>query len=397
MIKSEYSKIKEYQDKFVMKTYAPNLLLVKGAGSVVTDDKNNKYLDLTAGISVCNVGHCHPKVTEAIIEQAQTLVHTSNLFINEQQPLLAKNLISKGFDGVAFFANSGAEANEGLIKFARKWGSDKGRSEIIAMHDSFHGRTLATLAATGRSQYREGFAPDMPGFKHAYFNNIESIKEQITDKTAAIIVEPVQGEGGIIKAEKQFLQDLRKLCDEKGVLLLFDEVQCGMGRLGTFFAYQYFGIEPDAVSLAKALGNGFPIGAFIVKRQHENVLTAGTHASTFGGTPLACAAANAVINVMDDENLLENCQKMSEIIFARFTDFTHKFAFVEEVRGAGLMCGIKLDRPAGFLMQPLREKGLLALTAGESVLRLLPALNITECEVNKALDIIEDALSEVKL
>ena len=392
-----YNKIKEYQDKYVMKTYAPNLLLVKGAGSTVVDDQGNEYLDLMAGISVCNVGHCHPKVTAAISAQAQKLVHTSNLFINEQQPLLAKNLISKGFDGVVFFANSGAEANEGLIKFARKWGSDKGKYEIVAMHDSFHGRTLTTLAATGRSQYREGFAPDMPGFKHANFNDIESIKAQITDKTAAVLVEPVQGEGGIIKADPKFLQDLRNLCDEKSILLLFDEVQCGMGRLGTFFAYQSFGIEPDAVSMAKALGNGFPIGAFIVKRKYENVLTPGTHASTFGGTPLACAAANAVINVIDEENVLENCKKMSELIFARFANFVEKFSFVEEIRGAGLMCGIKLDRPAAFLMQPLREKSLLVLTAGESVLRLLPALNITEEEINKALDIIEEVLSEVKV
>ncbi|UDQ97917.1 aspartate aminotransferase family protein [Lentisphaerota bacterium WC36G] len=391
------NKIREYQDKFVMKTYAPNLLLVKGVGSVVIDDENKQYLDFTAGISVCNVGHCHSKVTAAISKQAQELVHTSNLFINEQQPVLAQKLVSKGFDGVVFFANSGAEANEGLIKFARKWGSDKGKYEIITMHDSFHGRTLATLAATGRSQYRQGFAPDMPGFKHAYFNDIESIKSQVTDKTAAILLEPVQGEGGIIPADREFLQQVRALCDEKDILLLFDEVQCGMGRLGTFYAYQSFGVEPDAVSLAKALGNGFPIGAFVVQRKHENVLQAGTHASTFGGTPLACAAANAVIDVIDEENLLENCQKMSKIIFERFNDFVKKFPFVETVRGKGLMCGIKLDRPAAFLMQPLREKGLLALTAGESVLRLLPALNISEAEVESALNIIEEVLSEVEV
>ena len=393
---NNYDEIKNFQKNFVMKTYAPEIMLVKGEGTKVCDSDGNEYLDFTAGISVCNLGHCHPKVTSAIQQQAAKLVHVSNLFINEKQPLLAKKMVDHGFDGVVFFANSGAEANEGMIKFARKWGSDKGKYEIITMADSFHGRTLATLAATGRAKYRKGFGPDMAGFVNATFNDIASVEALINDRTAAVMLEPVQGEGGLIPADKQFLQDLRRLCDEKGILLLFDEVQCGIGRLGTFYAYQNYGVEPDAVSMAKALGNGFPIGAFMVQRKHEDVLQPGTHASTFGGTPLACAAACAVIDTIDEENILEHVSEMSQLIFDRFVSFVDKYHFVDEVRGLGLMCGLKLDRAASFLMKPLREKGLLVLTAGENVLRLLPPLNITREEVEQAMDIIDSVLSEVK-
>ena len=233
-----YTKTAELQAQYVMPTYAPNLLLVKGEGSYVWDSEGTKYLDFASGISVCNLGHCHPKVTKAIQEQAGKLVHVSNLYMNEMQPQLAEKLVKHGFDGVAFFANSGAEANEGMIKFARKWGSDKGKTEIVAMNASFHGRTLASLAATGRSQYRVGFSPDMPGFSFVDYNDIEALRGAITDTTAAVMMEPVQGEGGVMPADPEYLKQVRALCDEKGILLLFDEVQCGIGRTGTFFAYE---------------------------------------------------------------------------------------------------------------------------------------------------------------
>ncbi|MDD5727711.1 MAG: aspartate aminotransferase family protein [Victivallales bacterium] len=385
----KYQSVLEKYKKYIMPTYAPKLLLEAGRGAWVWDCDRRRYLDFATGISVCNLGHCHPAVTEAIREQAGKLVHVSNFYMTENPPLLAEKLIKHCFDGVVFFANSGAEANEGIIKFARKWGSDKGKCEIISMIDSFHGRTLATLAATGRSKYRKGFAPDMPGFVQVPFNDLAALKAAVSDKTAAIMLEPVQGEGGVIPSRPEYLQAVRALCDEKGILLLFDEVQCGMGRTGTFFAFQSYGVEPDAVSMAKALGNGFPIGAFIVRRQYAGTLTVGEHASTFGGTPLACAAANAVIDVMDSENILENCREMGGFLMAELKKLAEKYAFIKSVRGRGLMLGVVCDRPAGPLLPLLQEAGMIALTAGETVLRLMPPLNVTREEAETAIAIMD--------
>lgn len=387
-------KIREMQSEYLLPTYAPYLLFIKGDGSYLWDDEGNKYLDFAAGIAVCSLGHCHPAVTKAISDQAGKLVHVSNLYMNENQPKLAKKLVENCFPGFAFFANSGAEANEGMIKFARKYGSQKGKSEIIAMEDSFHGRTLATLAATGRSKYREGFAPDMPGFSHVPFNNIEAVREAISDKTCAIIVEPIQGEGGVVPAKVQYLQALRTLCDEKDILLLFDEVQCGVGRSGAFCAFQQYNVEPDVVSFAKALGNGFPIGAFVVKEKYKDVLGVGSHATTFGGTPLACAAALAVLDTIEKEDILAQCSSSSQYLFSELNKLKMKFTSICEIRGCGLMIGIVLDRPAGRVMTLTAEKRLLTLTAGENVLRLLPPLNITKDEIDKAISIIELSFEE---
>jgi len=387
----------ELHNKYVMGTYPPtDLVLARGKGCYVWDADGGKYLDFAAGISVSNLGHCHPAVTKAIRAQAGRLVHTSNLFINEVQPRLAEKLVKSGFDGVCFFCNSGAEANEGLIKFARKWGSSKGRNEIVAMDDSFHGRTLATLAATGRSKYRQGFGPDMPGFKHVPFNDLAAAAAAIDSKTAAVLVEPVQGEGGVIPSDPEYLKGLRKLCDERGVLLLFDEVQCGMGRTGFLFAWQGYGVEPDALSIAKAFGNGFPIGGFIVQRKHAGVLAPGTHASTFGGTPLACAAACAVIDALKEESLLENCVKQGDYLRASLAALNAKHPCVKGARGRGLLVGLVLDRSAVPLLPVLRKRGLIALVAGESVLRLLPPLVVTKADCDKAVKIIDKALEELE-
>ncbi|MFA6293222.1 MAG: aspartate aminotransferase family protein [Victivallales bacterium] len=394
--KKNYREILEFQDKYVMHTYSPEMLLIRGKGSYVWDSEDRKHLDFSAGISVCNLGHCHPSVTKAVCEQAGKLVHVSNLFMNENQPLLAKKLVEKGFDGFVFFANSGAEANEGMIKLARKWGSDKGCYEIIVMEESFHGRTLATLAATGRSKYRAGFSPDMPGFVHVPFNDLGAIEKKISDKTCAVLLEPVQGEGGIIPAGKEFIEGVRKLCDKHGILLMFDEVQCGMGRTGTFYAWQGYGVKPDALSMAKALGNGFPIGAFMVKRELGNVLGAGTHASTFGGTPLACAAAIAVLDTFDSEKTLENCAKQGAYLMAELAKFAKKYPCIKEVRGKGLIIGVVLDRPANDLKKIAGSKGLLVLTAGETVLRLLPPLNISRQEADEALHILDESLKQLQ-
>ena len=391
-----YEELIGFHKDYVMQTYAgtTGLMLVRGEGSYVWDHNGKKYLDFTSGISVCNLGHCHPAVTKAIREQSAKLVHVSNIFMNEYQPRLAQKLVSHCFDGVAFFGNSGAEANEGLIKFARKWGSDKDKSEIIAMEDSFHGRTLATLAATGRSKYRKGFQPDMPGFKFVPFNDIEAVRNAIGTHTAAVMLEPVQGEGGIIPADTAYLKELRALCDEKNVLLMFDEVQCGMGRTGYFYAWQGYGVEPDALSMAKALGNGFPIGAFIVKRKYAEVLAPGTHGSTFGGTPLACAAACAVIDTIRNEKILANCQKQGHYIKEKLEALKGRFPdVVKDVRVKGLMIGAALDGNTSELLPELRKKGLLALSAGENVLRLLPPLTVTEKEIDQALELIEETIS----
>lgn len=383
-------------EKYVMETYArADLLFVRGQGSYLYDSAGKEYLDFAAGIAVCSLGHCHPAVTKAIQEQAAKLVHVSNLFLNEWQPRLAQKLIAHGFDGTCFFCNSGAEANEALIKLARKNGSEKGRYEIIVMNDSFHGRTLATLAATGRSKYRKGFSPDMPGFKFVNYNDIEAVRNAIDGKTAAVMLEPVQGEGGIIPADREYLKAVRELCDKNDIMLLFDEVQCGMGRTGSFFAWQSFGVEPDALSMAKALGNGYPIGAMVAKRKYSHVLTPGTHASTFGGTALASAAACAVIDAIDNEKVLDNVAKQSKVLMDGIAELSKKYPCIQGVRGKGLMVGAVLDQPAGKVLSILRGKGMIALSAGENVLRLVPPLNVSGEECRKALELIDSAFAEL--
>ena len=385
--------VKDLYKEYVMETYArADVLFVRGAGCSLWDAKGRKYLDFSSGIAVCNLGHCHPDVTAAICEQAQKLVHTSNLFLNENQPRLAKKLVENTFDGVCFFCNSGAEANEALIKFARKWGNEKGRNEIIVMNDSFHGRTLATLAATGRAKYRKGFQPDMPGFKFVDYNDLAAVEKAIDKKTAAVLLEAVQGEGGVIPASREYLQGLRKLCDRKGILLMFDEVQCGFGRTGDLFAWQYGKITPDAFSMAKGIANGFPMGAMMCRRKHAGILTPGTHASTFGGTPLACAAACAVIDTIVNDKLLENCRTQGAFLMEKLSALSKKYSCVKGVRGRGLMIGVVLDRPAGELVGILRSKGLIALSAGETVLRLVPPLIVRREDCEKALRIIDAGL-----
>lgn len=372
-------------EKYITPTYAPKQLFVEGRGAYLFDEKGNKFLDFASGISVCNLGHAHPVIAEAVGDQVRKLLHVSNLYLNPVTPLLAEKLIGKCFDGTVFFANSGAEANEGMIKFARKYGNAKGKNEIISMDNSFHGRTLATLAATGRAKYRVGFEPDTPGFRQVPFNDIDALRSAVNEKTCAVLLEPVQGEGGILPADREYLRQVRALCDEKDILLLFDEVQCGMGRIGTMFAYQSFGVEPDALSMAKAIANGFPMGAFIIKRKYHDVLKVGMHASTFGGTPVVSRAALAVQEVFERDHVLENCREQGEYLIGQLRRITAKYDFVKEVRGMGLMIGVVLDSPAGPLSAELLKHGLITLTAGETVLRLLPPLILTRAEADEGL------------
>lgn len=382
--------------RYVVPTYAPGKMFVRGEGARLWDDDGVEYLDFASGISVCNLGHCNERVTRAITEQCRRLVHISNLYMNELMPRLAEKLVTASGieDAQVFFANSGAEANEGMIKLARKYGNQTGRNTIISMDNSFHGRTLATLAATGRAKYRKGFEPDMPGFKQVPFNDFEALEKAVTPDVCAIMLEMVQGEGGIYPADVEYLKKVRALCDEKDILMLCDEVQCGMGRLGTRFAFQSFGIVPDAISMAKAIANGLPMGGFLARKKFASLLVVGTHASTFGGTPLACAAALAVQEAFDCDGVLENTLSVGSYIMEKLSAFVGKYDFVQCVRGKGLMIGLVLDRPAGPLSAILMKKNLITLTAGETVLRLLPPLTITQADADIAIEKIGEALEE---
>lgn len=392
------AEIAETQKKYLIPTYAPAVALVEGSGTSVWDAEGNEYLDFVSGIAVTNIGHCHPKMVRAVQDQVEKLVHVSNLFYNEKQPQLAKALSEhSGLPGAkCFFCNSGAEANEGLIKLARLWGSDKGRYEIVTMRQSFHGRTLATLTATGQDKVQKGFGPLPEGFVYATFNDLQSIEDAISSKTAAVLVEALQGEGGVIPAEPEFFSSLRKLCDEKGILLLCDEVQCGMGRTGKWFGFQNYDAQPDAFSLAKGLGNGFPIGAIVASQKLADIFQPGHHATTFGGTPLACAAALSVVEVIEEEDLLANTMMMGAYFVEGLCDVALKHKqWIAQVRGLGLLLGLVLDVPALPLQKKLLEKGMLSLATAGNVLRLLPPLNVSQAEIDQALQRIGKACDEL--
>jgi acetylornithine/N-succinyldiaminopimelate aminotransferase len=330
-----------------------------------------------------------------IARQAGKLVHCSNYYINEHTPKLAQMLGERSFNGKFFFGNSGAEANEGMIKIARKWGfMNGGRHEIICMDNSFHGRTLATLAATGRAKYREGFGPDMQGFVFANFNDLQSVEKLINEKTVAILLEPVQGEGGVIPATKEFMLGLRKLCDTHNLLLLADEIQCGMARTGTYFAYQRHGVAPDAMTIAKAIANGLPMGCFQVAPKLADVLKPGNHGTTFGGNPLISAVGVEVLNIIRDEQVIDNVREQSHALFSELNKIKNTKDYIKDVRGAGLMIGVELDTKERLtkIVTDCKSKGLLVLMAGETVLRLMPPLNIEPQHVAQALQILSEVL-----
>ena len=379
--------------QYVMPTYAPGMTLVRGSGVHLWDDTGREYLDFMAGIAVCNTGHCHPAVVAAIQQQAATLMHCSNLFHNLVQPRLAQRLSDLTLGGKIFFCNSGAEANEALFKLARKWGSQSGRYEIITMKNSFHGRTLATMTATGQTKYQKGFEPLMPGFAYAEFNNLDTVRAAVTPATVAILCEAVQGEGGVVPADPAFIAGLRALCDEKNLLLLFDEVQCGMGRTGKWFGFQHYGVRPDGFSMAKALGGGFPIGAVAVTPELSNVFQPGNHASTFGGTPLASAAALAVLDTIEKEHLIENAVRMGALFMEGLNALARKHSCIQTVRGLGLMIGVVLSIPAKPVETKLRENGLLCIATGDTVLRFVPPLIVTVDHIQQALEHLDRALS----
>lgn len=406
---SSTREIAELYDKFVMETYSQQVALVKGQGARVYDADGNQYIDFTAGIAVQNVGHAHPKVVKAVVEQMATMNHCSNLFYNEKQALLAKKLveISDLDSGTkCFFCNSGAEANEAMIKLARLWGhlggkgdDNDGYVEIVTMFNSFHGRTLATLTATGQAKVQEGFEPLPVGFAYADFNDIESVKAAINDSTVAVLLECVQGEGGVIPAETKFMKALRELCDEKEILLLCDEVQCGMGRTGDWFAWQSTGVKPDAFSLAKAIASGVPMGAVVASSKLADVFTPGRHASTFGGNPLACAAALATIGVIEEEGLLDRAAESGDTIREALEKISEDHpGLVTAIRGEGMMVGMALDPDrleAADVVAKAREYGLLVCKAGGNAIRIVPPLNISDGDLDEGLEMLADAIGEL--
>ncbi len=386
---SKLDDIKQLYQRYVMPTYAPKLALVRGQGARVWDAEGKTYLDFIAGIAVLNVGHSHPRVVEAIREQAGRLTHVSNLYYTENQGRLARKLSEASLGGKCFFGNSGAEANEGLIKLARLWGHEQGRYEIVCMKNSFHGRTLATAAATGQLKVQKGFEPMPEGFRHAEFNDIASVRAQVNEKTVAVLLEAVQGEGGVLPADPEFMRSVRALCDEKNLLMLCDEVQCGMGRTGHWFGYQAYASAPDAFSVAKALGSGYPIGAIVASPKLSDVFQPGNHASTFGGTPLACAAALATMETIEEENLIERARTVGADFAKRLRKLAKGRDHVLDVRGRGFMLGIVLDRPAQETCARLADNGLLTLATAEKVVRLLPPLNVTDEELDQAIAILD--------
>jgi predicted acetylornithine/succinylornithine family transaminase len=382
-------------NQYVMHTYSPSVTLTSGHGCKVRDADGKTYLDFTAGIAVLNVGHTHAKVVKAVQDQAAALIHSSNLFYTPNQALLAQRLSKLSLGGKCFFCNSGAEANEAMVKLARLWGHEKGKFEVITMRNSFHGRTLAMCAATGQSKVQKGFDPLPLGFAHAAFNDLESVRGLVNARTVAVMVEAVQGEGGLIPATPEFMTGVRKLCDEKGLLMLCDEIQCGMGRTGHWFGWQKYGIKPDAFTLAKSLAGGVPMGALVAAPSLSDVFHPGNHASTFGGNPLACATALAVIDVIEEEGLVKRAGEAGALFREGLQALVDKYEKAIEVRGEGLMIGLVVEGPAKDVVTACREMGLLCCTAGENVVRFLPPLNAKDDELEEALEMVGDALEQV--
>ena len=383
--------------QYLMPTYAPEVVLEKGKGPKVFGVDGNQYYDFTAGIGVHNIGHSHPAVVKAIQEQAEKLVHCSNLFAHEGQVKLAQKLVEiSGLGGKVFFCNSGAEANEAAIKLARRWGSQNGgRYEVVTMRNSFHGRTLATLTATGQNWCQQGYEPLPVGFAYADFNDIESVKAAVTDKTVAIMLEAVQGEGGVNPATEEFMAGVRALCDEKNLIMICDEVQCGMGRTGKWWGWQNYSVKPDLFTSAKSLADGVPMGALIANAKFADVFALGSHASTFGGNPLACAAALATIGVIEKENLLDAAAKKGEMLKAALQAFAEKYDQILDVRGLGLMLGMVTEGAAKDVVQAFADGGVLTCTAGAHVVRFLPPLSIREDHLEEAVEMMGDSLDEL--
>jgi acetylornithine/N-succinyldiaminopimelate aminotransferase len=384
-------------DKYVAHTYARYpIALVRGKGTRVWDADGKEYLDFLAGIAVNSLGHCHPAVVRAIQKQSRKLLHVSNLYHIQPQSELARELCRHSFADRVFFCNSGAEANEAAIKLARRYGGEHGggKYEILTAHNSFHGRTLATLTATGQEKVRAGYDPLPEGFRYIPYNDLRAAEEAVDEhKTVGILVEPIQGEGGVNVPDENYLQGLRELCDRRGLLLIFDEVQTGMGRTGKLFGYEHFGMQPDIMTLAKALGGGLPFGAMLAREEVAKSFIPGSHASTFGGNPLACSVGLAVMNTLLKGGVLKNCVKMGKLFVQGLEKLQQRFSFVRSIRGKGLILGLELEMEGAKIVEACMAEGLLLNCTAYKVLRFVPPLTITPKEIERGLSILENILA----
>ncbi len=381
--------------KYVIANYGrlPRVM-VKGEGCYMWDADGNKVLDMFPGWAVSGIGHCHPKVVEAIRKQAGELIHVDNTFYSEPQGRLAQMLSERGFGGKCFFCNSGAEANEGALKLARLYTSKQRKYKFITCEGSFHGRTFAAVTATAQPKYHEGFLPLLPGFVYIPFNDVAALEAAFTDEVAAVLVEPIQGEGGINVATGEFLGAIRRLCDEKGAVMILDEVQTGMGRTGKWFGYQHYDVEPDIVTMAKALGGGVAIGGMMAREEIAACLVPGKHASTFGGNCLACAAAIATVEAIEEEHLLQRAVEMGGYAQDRLRALKDKYPVIDHVRGIGLMIGIQLTRPGAQIVAKCLEKGLRINCTHDTVIRFMPAMIVTKEQIDEAVGIFASVLAE---
>ncbi|OGG80583.1 acetylornithine aminotransferase [Candidatus Kaiserbacteria bacterium RIFCSPLOWO2_01_FULL_54_13] len=385
-------KILKFYGSYVMPTYVKYPLVIsRGLGSYVWDESGKKYLDFFPGWGVSGLGHCHPRIVSALTRQARTLIHVANNYYHEGQALLARKIVTHSFPGKVFFCNSGAEANEGAIKLARKFGNPR-RNEVITTLNSFHGRTIAAVTATGQKKFQKGFEPLPRGFRTVPFNDFSALKRAVSKKTIAIMLEPIQGEGGVVVAEKSYLKSVRKLCDEKNMLLIFDEVQTGMGRTGEMFCFKNLGVVPDILTLAKSLGGGFPIGAFVARKRIANTLQPGTHGTTFGGSPLACAAGLATFDAIDKEHLLHNAKRMGAYLLKKLGELKKKHSLIREVRGVGLMTGLELTHECKNVYRACLKRGLLINCTQGNVLRIMPPLVVNKRQIDQGISILDEAL-----
>ena len=382
-------------DHYILSTYTRTpVVFVKAKGMTLIDITGKKYLDFFPGWGVNNAGHCHPKVVAAVRDQIDKLIHIPNNFYHPNQARLAQTIIRFSFPGKVFLCNSGAEAAEAAIKFARIYGEGR-RHEIITMTNSFHGRTLGALSATGQKKYQNGFSPLLEGFKTVPFNDIKTLEAAVGSETIGIMLELVQGEGGIHVADPNYIRRIRQICDEKNILLIFDEVQTGMGRCGEMFCFKHYGIEPDLMMLAKALGGGLPIGALVVQEKIAGTFKPGMHASTFGGSPLVCKASLGVFKAINKYHMLKNTKAMGAYLKEKLEALKQKHSSITEIRGLGLMIGVQLDRPGKTVVEECLKEGLIINCTQESVLRIMPALNVTKKQIDKAVDILNKVLERL--
>lgn len=383
-------------EKVIATTYKRfPIVIKKGNGCTLWDTEDRVYTDFVAGIAVCNIGHAHPGVSKALSLQSDTLFHVSNLYYTIPQVELASWLVENSFADRVFFCNSGAEANEAAIKLARKYFKDKrdtGRFRIIAMDKSFHGRTMATLSATGQDKIKKGFEPLLEGFDFVPFNEIKALRNKIKPSTCAVIIEPIQGEGGVRCPDPEYLKNVRQICDETGTLLIFDEIQTGMGRTGKLFAYEHFGIEPDIMTLAKALANGLPIGAMLAKEHVASAFDHGSHASTFGGTPIVTAASLEVVKVLTEDKIIDRCLKVGEYFKEKLMWLKSRHESIEDVRGLGLLLGMKLKKKGDSVVMNCMEKGFLINCIQENILRFIPPLTIGKDEIDSLVTCLDEIL-----